>query len=242
MLLLALAILLARVSSEQYKFGPKGEETCPAGFAKIDDLATCKAAANALGLVYASELEKTDGVCSKCGGCDGETKPAKFSTSGDEAEWICENKCVTTPTCDPVDDCHGRGSCIDGETGECAIGDPINRGASCGSSDSMCDGSGNCLELVLGEIGIKACPENYSPIENEADCEYASKVLGYEYNAAFNKEPEAGDPSVCTLCGGCPIEPKPTKFGKNGILAEWVCIKNDARRELTNRLVKQLEF
>lgn len=241
MLLLPLAILLARVSSQQYKLGPVGTGTCPAGFAKIDDRDKCVAAAESddIKLEYDSHYEKTDGVCSKCGGCNDK---AKFSTWGHDAEWICENKCVTTPTCDPVDDCHGRGSCIDGETGECTIGDPINRGASCGSSDSMCDGSGNCLELVLGVEGIKACPEDYSPIENEADCEYASDVLGYEYDATFNKEPEAGDPSVCTLCGGCPKEPKPTKFGKNGILAKWVCIKDDARRELTNRLVKQLEF
>jgi len=238
MLLFALAILLARVSSQQYKLGPVGTGTCPTGFAKIDDLAVCKAASEALELEYDSQYEKTDGVCSKCGGCNGR---AKFSTSGEEAEWICEDKCVTTPTCEPVDDCHERGSCIDGETGSCAIGEPKNRGTSCGS-DSMCNGSGNCLELVLGVEGIKACPEHYSPIENEADCEHASLVLGYEYDATFNKEPEAGDPSVCTWCGGCPREPKPTKFGKNGLLAKWVCIKNDARRELTNRLVKQLEF
>lgn len=238
MLLLPLAILLARVSSVQYDFGPKGTPTCPAGFAKIDDLATCKTASAALGLVWdVSQDETTDGVCSKCGGCDGK---AKFSTSGDEAEWICENKCFEV-SC-PINDCREQGSCSDGETGLCTIGDPISRGDSCGSSDSMCDGSGNCLELVLGEEGIKECPENYSPIENEADCEHASIVLGYTYDATFNKEPEAGDPSVCTWCGGCPIEPKPTKFGKNGLLAKWVCIKNDARRELTNRLVKQLEF
>merc|ERR1719204_2315077 len=81
--------------------------------------------------------------------------------------------------------------------------------------------------------GKKECPEGYSPIqafENDVDvrndCKAAADFLGKDFYDDFDKAPEGGDPWVCTLCGGCPQDEKPIKFGKNGDMAKWVCKKD----------------
>jgi len=75
-------------------------------------------------------------------------------------------------------------------------------------------------------------------------CIAAADYLGKDFYADFKKVPEGDDPWVCTLCGGCPQDVQPIKFGKNGDMAKWVCVKDaeaSSRRQLTNRLVMQLE-
>jgi len=196
--------------------------------------------------------------CAVCGGCttdsDGNPYPegvrvAKYGSTGDEAQFICEvvGQCAMVkigPNCEEAQVLQAIGA-----PEECIVKKPT--GTVCGTGKCV---NGNCLELKRGEVGKRTCPEGYSPIEAEQNadadiktskdtCREAAAAMGEPFWEEFNKVPLDDDTWACTYCGGCQQDQLPVKFGRNGIQAEYICKKEvaDGRRQLTNRLVKQLE-
>jgi len=261
-LLAVSAIFLAKATNE-YVLGPKGEKRCYAGTAEVHDLDACKAAYLLLGIEgiefndkAGQNGDKDKYRCAVCGGCVPDVegnKVAKFGSTGDEAQYICKvSECTIETNCG-LDELQKE----DGAPEKCFdthAEDGTNCGTTCGEECVQRCSKGNCLEFKIGNDdweGKKECPEGYLPIqaaENDVDvrndCKAAAEFLGKDFYDGFDKAPEGNDPWVCTLCGGCPQDDKPIKFGKNGDLAKWVCKKDaetSSRRQLTNRLVMQLE-
>jgi len=262
-LLAVSAIFLAKATNE-YVLGPIGKARCYAGTAEVKSLAACMAAYPLLGIEeFDPEAGPTDDEhakrCALCGGCEPKVdgnKVAKFGTTGDKAQYICKvSECTIETNCGLKELQNEDGApekCFDTHAE-----DGTTCGTTCGDEGEECVQrcyEGNCLEFKIGDDeweGKKECPEGYSPIqafENDVDvrndCKAAADFLGKDFYDDFDKAPESGDPWVCTLCGGCPQDEKPIKFGKNGDMAKWVCKKDaeaSARRQLTNRLVMQLE-
>jgi len=256
---LAVLVIFLAKANESYVLGPIGEAKCIEG-TKLVEEANCEAASIALGIEHFNFTAGTkdptkEKRCAVCGGCttfkgnpvlEGE-KVAKYGSTGDEAQFICEliAQCaMINPDCGE-DKLHHE----DGAPAECIVTRPA--GTECGTGHCV---KGKCLELTYGEVGTRKCPKDHSPIEAEqnadadiaiqkAVCMEAAVALGKTFSEDFSKAPLDDDKWACTLCGGCPIDEKPVKFGKNGSKAKYVCKKDisGTRRQLTNRLAKQLE-
>lgn len=176
-------------------------DTCPGGYAPIQDEISCMLASTALELSYDPAMNARVGqphsVCNWCGGCEAPTARVD-DDHGVLARWICSAPAPTpAPTQAPA--------------APTSVPAPV-QSPLLGRS---------AAEFVLGDLGADSCPTGHLPIHEEVLCSAASSALGLAYDSVANAR--VGRPStVCNLCGGC-TEPTTRMDDEHGVLSRWLC-------------------